>query len=516
MVQWLKNAVFYEIYPQSFCDSNGDGIGDFNGISEKLDYIKDLGFTAIWMNPCFQSPFYDAGYDVEDYYTAAPRYGTNEDLKRLFEKVHENGMHLILDLVPGHTSIKHPWFIESMKAQKNEFSDRYIWTNHIGADCSGYPGIAGSLRGISARNGSCAVNYYSSQPALNYGFAKITEPWQLPVDSEAAVATRGELVKIMKFWLRMGCDGFRVDMAGSLIKADEDQKETVKLWQTVLGEVKKDFPDAAFVSEWSEPDKSLLGGFDMDFLLHFGPSHYIDLFRGEHPYFSQKGEGSLKEFFSYYMGCLEKTQGKGLICLPSGNHDMVRMAETLCDTERKLAFAFMMTMPGVPFVYYGDEIGMRYLGDLESVEGGYGRTGSRTPMQWSADEVNCGFSAAAADKLYLALDPSDDRPTAAAQLSDDDSLLNEVKRLISIRKQHAALQESGAFELISKDTDYPLVYCRQSDDEKILVAINPTGKKERVSLNAAGEVFYSIGNAAKMSGTDLLIPPCSATFMKLF
>ena len=131
MSKWLDNAVFYEIYPQSFNDTNGDGIGDFNGIIEKLDYIKELGCNAIWINPCFESPFGDAGYDVSDYCKAAPRYGTNEDLKRVFEEAHKRGIHVLLDLVPGHTSVEHKWFRESMKAEKNEFTDRYVWTDSI-------------------------------------------------------------------------------------------------------------------------------------------------------------------------------------------------------------------------------------------------------------------------------------------------------------------------------------------------------------------------------------------------
>lgn len=128
---WLDNAVFYEIYPQSFCDSNGDGIGDFQGIISKLDYIRDLGCNAIWMNPCFESPFGDAGYDVSDYCKTAPRYGTNDDLIRLFDEVHRRGMHILLDLVPGHTSWEHPWFRASMRAERNTYTDRYVWTDSI-------------------------------------------------------------------------------------------------------------------------------------------------------------------------------------------------------------------------------------------------------------------------------------------------------------------------------------------------------------------------------------------------
>lgn len=184
---WLDNAVFYEIYPQSFCDSNGDGMGDFNGIIQKLEYIRELGCTALWINPCFMSPFGDAGYDVSDYFTAAPRYGTNEDLKRLFSEAHKRDMHVLLDLVPGHTSVEHEWFRQSMKAGRNEFTDRYVWTDSVWEEPDGM----GCIRGISDRDGCCAVNFFSHQPALNYGFYKPEKPWQQSMDSPGARAASG-------------------------------------------------------------------------------------------------------------------------------------------------------------------------------------------------------------------------------------------------------------------------------------------------------------------------------------
>lgn len=269
MPKWLDNAVFYEIYPQSFRDSNADGVGDIPGILEKLDYIRELGCNAIWLNPCFQSPFGDAGYDVSDYCQTAPRYGTNEDLKRLFQEVHRRGMHILLDLIPGHTSVEHPWFRQSMRAEHNDFTDRYVWTDSIwehpeGMDC---------LCGISDRDGACAINFFSHQPALNYGFYRPSRPWQQPMDAPGPRATLEAMKDVMRFWLQMGCDGFRVDMAHSLVKNDPEGKGTMALWQEVRGFLAQEFPDAAMVSEWGEPDKSLAGGFHMDFLLHFGPSH---------------------------------------------------------------------------------------------------------------------------------------------------------------------------------------------------------------------------------------------------
>ncbi len=514
MKNWLKNAVFYEIYPQSFNDTNADGIGDFNGIIEKLDYIKDMGFTAIWMNPCYKSPFYDAGYDVEDYYSAAPRYGTNEDLKRLFCEAHKRGIRVILDLVPGHTAITCEWFKQSAKAEKNEYSGRYIWTGSVWEGCDGISGISGTLRGVSERDGSCAVNYYSTQPALNYGFAKLDKPWQSAVDSEEAMSTRKAIFDVIRFWLGMGCDGFRVDMAGSLVKNDKNQQETVKLWKEMFSEVSKEFPEAAFVSEWGEPDKALLGGYDMDFLLHFGPSHYNDLFRVETPYFSSSGRGTISEFFRLYTENLKKTNGKGLICLPSGNHDMERISYRLDDTQLKLAYAFIMSMPGVPFIYYGDEIGMKYLENIKSVEGGYNRTGSRSPMQWN-DETNSGFSAAAPDMLYIPIDPDKDRPTVQKQAADEKSVLNELKRQIAVRKSNEALQEIAEFELVCDK--YPLVYKRTCGSGSILVAINPSGKECECEVNAtAGKVIYEYNGAAVVGDGKVTVPPCSASYIEIF
>ena len=509
MPKWLDNAIFYEIYPQSFLDTNADGIGDFEGIIKKLDYIKLLGCNAIWINPCFLSPFGDAGYDVSDYYQTAPRYGTNEDLKRLFTEAHKRGLHVLLDLVPGHTSVEHKWFKESMKAEKNQYTDRYVWTDSIWEEPSGM----GSLRGISDRDGSCAVNFFSHQPALNYGFYNCERPWQQSQDDEGPKATLEELKNIMRFWLGMGCDGFRVDMAGSLVKNDPEGVGTIKLWQNVREFLDREFPEAAMVSEWGEPDKSLQGGFHMDFLLHFGPSHYNDLFRCEEPFFSDRGKGDISAFVEKYKENYEKSERKGLICIPSGNHDMDRLARSIQGDNLKIAFAFLLSMPGSPFIYYGDEIGMRYVENLVSVEGGYGRTGSRSPMQWD-DTTNAGFSSAPAEKLYIQQDNSADRPTVKSQIEDDNSLWHEINGLIKIRKSHYALMSKGEIEFIyAEKNEYPLAYLRSSGDEKILVIINPANR--RVSFPCSlplKDELYSFGGEISADNDIISVPPCFAGY----
>lgn len=503
---WLNRAIFYEIYPQSFKDSNGDGIGDLCGVIEKLDYIKDLGCNAIWLNPCFQSPFYDAGYDVEDYLTVAPRYGTNADLARLFAEAHRRDMHVLLDLVPGHTAITHKWFKESMKAAKNEYTDRYVWTDNVWIAPDGMA----CLRGISEREGACAVNFFSHQPALNYGFYKPDpeKKWQQSMDAPGPVATREAMKDVMRFWLQAGCDGFRVDMAGSLVKQDEDGKGTISLWQNICSFLKEEFPQAVMVSEWGEPDKSLAGGFDMDFLLHFGPSHYNDLFRCDNPWFSKKGAGDITAFWAKYQESHAKSCG-GLICIPSGNHDMERLARRQSPEEMKITFFFLLTMPGAPFLYYGDEIGMRYLEGLTSLEGGYQRTGARTPMQWD-NSANAGFSAASPEKLYLPQDPSADRPTVAAQMGDETSLYSEVKRLIAFRQAHEALRNDGAIEFV-KTENYPLVYIRKTDNEKLLAVINPADSRQKLPCDLTpGAPLYTLGGALEKDGDGFSVPPCSA------
>ena len=515
--EWLNEAVFYEIYPQSFNDTNADGIGDLQGIIEKLDYVKELGCNALWLNPCFDSPFVDAGYDVRDFYKIAPRYGTNEDMRRLAQAVHDKGMHIILDLVAGHTSTECEWFKQSSKAEKNEYSDRYIWTRSVFEAPQNVGSIKGWLRGGSDRDGSCALNFFTAQVALNYGFAKKDEgcEWQLDMNDEGPLATRQEIKNIMAYWLGMGIDGFRVDMAGSLVKNDEDGQGTIAVWQDITGYIKKEFPEAVLVSEWGDPERALAGGFDMDFLLHFGPSHYPDLFRTDKPYFSSKGEGDLEIFWTNYLANREKTKdGGGMISLISGNHDMDRMARTLTPDEMRVAFAFLLSMPGVPFIYYGDELGMREVDVPHSVEGGYFRTGARSPMQWDTT-TNAGFSSGRKEDLYIRIDEDGYKTiNAAYEMADETSLYHEVKNLITLRQTHPALGNRAELNMVEY-SDYPLIYERECAEERILVIINPAGRSFKNNVNTDGEMIYAcMGKQLKHEGDETIIPGGSAFFIR--
>lgn len=490
---WLKNALIYNVYPQSFYDTNGDGIGDLKGVEEKLDYIQSLGCNIIWMNPIFESPFRDAGYDITDFYKVAPRYGTNEDLKHLCAVAKNKNMHIVLDLVAGHTSLECEWFKRSAEYDQNEYSDRYVWTNEIGD-----LGDGTFINGYSDRDGSFMKNYYYCQPALNYGFAKPEKDWQKSVSDPACVATQNALLDVMDYWSDLGVDGFRVDMAFSLVKNDPDEKETINLWKQMSKTFKERHPDSLLISEWSYPERALSCGFDVDFLIHFKLKCFTTLFRHEkgkndrldwvgHSYFRKDGKGDFSLFYEEFIDQINKTKHLGYVSVPTGTHDLSRVSWDRDEEDLKVIMTFLMTLPGIPLIYYGDEIGMRYLEGLRSVEGAYKRTGSRSPMQWN-NMKNYGFSSA--DKTYIPCDNSIDAPTVEKQLLDKNSLLNHFKKMVAIRKEHPALQEDGEFKVISKDS-YPAVYERNLNDEKIQVIINPSDREYTVTSVKAEEVYIA-------------------------
>jgi glycosidase len=513
---WLSNAVLYQVYPQSFFDANGDGIGDLAGITARLDYIRSLGVDGLWLNPIFPSPFRDAGYDIADFNEVAPRYGTRQDLARLTAEAHARGLRVFLDLVAGHTALEHPWFVESCRQQRNRYSDYYIWAPRLVESPRGFVSV---VRGYAGRPESFLANYYYCQPALNYGFAHPHAPWQQPVDAPGPRAVRAELKAIMRHWLDQGVDGFRVDMASSLVKNDPGHRETTALWREFRAMFDRDYPDAILFSEWSSPVDALGAGFHLDFMIHINVEVYRTLFfhdESQPPFFSRHGQGSPSTFFGEFMRHYELTRHLGYISVPTGNHDIPRPNHRRERAELEVIMAFIFTMPGVPTLYYGDEIGMRYLPDTPSVEGGHDRTGSRTPMQWSRED-NAGFSTADPSRLYTPVDPDPDRPCVADQERDPDSLLQHVRRLIALRKRHRALGGEGGMHLcFARPEEYPLVYARFHGDECFLVCLNPKGQPVVCTFHPpAGRSDFApaAGHAADLSriGSHLTLtmPPVS-------
>lgn len=519
--KWLDNAVFYEIYPQSFLDTNADGIGDIKGIISKLEYIKSLGCNAIWMNPCFDSPFNDAGYDVRDYKKIAPRYGTNDDLEELVQKMHELDMHLLLDLVPCHTSDEHEWFKQSCKQERNIYSERYIWTNSAFSK----PNNLTAVGGMAPRNGTYVISFFNSQPSLNYGFYKVNEAWQHSIDSKEAIETQNAIIDVMKFWLAKGVDGFRVDMAACLVKNDIDEQGTQMVWKKMFEVIKKEYPNSAFVAEWGHPDRAISCGFDMDFYLDHGWDggngyHHLlrdqdfdyDTFevRNDNSYFKSDSQQTINPFLEEYLNYYNKTKDQGYISLITDNHDMIRTSHFFNKDEIKLIYGFIFTMPGVPFLYYGDEIGMKYL-PIPTKEGGYHRTGTRTPMQWD-NSLNKGFSTADKEKLYLPVDADENAPNVLDCLNDKNSLIYYVKELLAIRNSNKALQSKNNLEIIyASKTDKLFVYKR----EEFIIIINPSLKSSEFKIdNIEYDVLFSVGST-NYDGKTMTVSALAFTILKL-
>jgi maltose alpha-D-glucosyltransferase/alpha-amylase len=481
---WLAQAVGYQIYPQSFQDSNGDGIGDLNGIRARLNYLKDLGVNLIWLSPIYDSPFLDAGYDVRDYKAVAPRYGTLADFKSLINECHAAGLRVMLDLVPGHTSIDHPWFLESCRHQKNPYTQRYVWTNSMYATPKGkLSGMGGFLQGYGEREGAVACNFFWSQPKLNYGVLEPNpdHPWELPFDHPDIRTLWDDMFGIIRFWLDLGVDGFRIDSAKSICP-DHPPIGEGRIYRELRAMFDRDYPHAALLTEWGWPVDALAAGVHADFLLH-NHKAFNELFSlphwengVEHPLFSEGG-GDVARFLNAYLPHHQNRNG-GLIAIPTGNHDYMRAATERSTDMLRALFATVLTLPGMPFIYYGDEIGMPFLHGLVSKEGGYRRTGARTPMQW---EPSGGFSAADPQLWYLPQHPDPSKHNVAAQISDQDSLWHTVRELIELRKTHPALHPDAEWKPLLQSGP-TLAYTRSYQGQFLLAVIHPPGFSTEVKL----------------------------------
>lgn len=493
MLNWIRQAVFYEIYPTSFYDSNADGIGDLKGIEQKLDYLKTLGVDCIWLNPIFKSPFQDGGYDISDYYEIDKRFGTMEDLESLIKACKQKGLRLVLDLVIGHTSNKHPWFKKSALVKRNGYSDYYIWTDSL---FQSYPGL---IRGLHKRDGGYLPNYYASQPALNFGFENKDplEPWKLHYTDDRLKPLRDEILNIMRFYLDKGVDGFRVDMASSLIKEGATFSEEALydnsdaglsgikwFWNQVLGQLRSEYSDKVYIAEWVLPQRSIgKCGFDMDFLTHdtipfnslyryekgcnLGDSDYY--VRG-HNYFSPDGLGSLDDFANYTEFLYQTLGDRGMFSAPTSTHDEIRMPTGKSEDLVKTVFAFLLTLKQIPFIYYGDELGMEHNFHV-SKDGGGIRTGARTPMQWT-EEKGRGFSTK--KTTYLPASPKKGA-TVEAQTAKEDSIYCTVRKLIGLRKTCPCLFADAGQTFL--ETGYPAVYERSDGKDTVMVMINPSDKE---------------------------------------
>ncbi|MCR5371654.1 MAG: DUF3459 domain-containing protein, partial [Clostridium sp.] len=400
--------------------------------------------------------------------------------------------------------------------EKNAYTDRYIWTDFCFGSADGLNFVGGE----SERSGSYILNFFKCQPALNYGFLNPRKKWELPMDAPGPRATVEAMKDVMRFWLSHGCDGFRVDMASSLVKYDDEKKTgTSAIWREVRQMLDAEFPEAAMVSEWSNPPLALGCGFDMDFILNDPWTGYHTLMRDyqfredgdeeNHSYFKCDAGGDIHRFLDKYLNWYQETKDKGYMSLITCNHDTVRPRYGLTEEELKLCYGFLFTMPGVPFLYYGDEIGMQYQ-ELKNFEGGYYRTGSRTPMQWNSGR-NLGFSDAPADALYLPVDPSPEAPTVESQEAREDSLLHTVRALLALRHQETSLQADEAVEFLCTEKEGPLVYRRG----ELLMVLNTTSETLTANVEAPEcRPLFSIAGEAASEGGRLTAGPRSFTVLK--
>ena len=300
----------------------------------------------------------------------------------------------------------------------------------------------------------------------------------------------------MRFWLDKGIDGFRVDMADSLVKNDDDKIATAKIWRNIREMIDADYPNAVLISEWSNAQRSIVkGGFHADFYLDHQGNGYNALFRNKQgddnlSFFADNAHGDITAFLADYTPAYLCSKEQGYICFITNNHDMPRATFYMSDWMIELTHAFIMTMPGVPFIYYGDEIGMRYRTDLISKEGGFSRTGSRTPMQW-AHEKNLGFSDADEDMLYLPLDYSEGFPTVQDQQGVGGSIYENLKSLIALRRANPELSNDSDFEIVyAKEKEYPFVFRRGS----FTAFFNPSNEDKTVEFDTEGaKEYYFLG-----------------------
>lgn len=571
--EWLRDGVIYQVYPSSYKDSDGNGIGDIRGVISELDYIESLGVRAIWFNPLFVSGWIDGGYDVIDFYRVDPRFGTNNDMVELIEKAHAKGIKVMLDLVAGHTSDKHPWFIQSSQDTNLQYSDYYIWSDRL-PDAKAEKDLETMLKDPNymqntigkwmkseyPRNKFYMKNFYACQPSLNYGYANPdpSRPWEQGVDAPGPKAVRQELKDIIAFWYGKGVDGFRVDMANSLVKNDKDKKEIMNLWREIREWSDKNYPDHVLMAEWGSPKYCLAAGYNIDMDLNSTKAHNRRMyFDRKHQadggsYFSLNGgqpsvkdlygnawpedkidskttaAEMLKEYYDYFTDCLESTETMGYFATITGNHDHLRINMGARNTpdQLKVMLTWVLTMP-MPILYYGDEIGMRSLVDLPNVEGanhnGKERSGARTPMQWTSGET-AGFSTCSPDKLYLPVctewSPATSYPqyldwkknfeagkvkpiakgeiTVESQDKDPESILNWTRELIALRKSSEALWADSKFiPIFNESQPYPMVYLRSNGKETFLIALNPTGTRKSLTLNNEISSYRSMTEGVK-------------------
>ncbi|MGH6664313.1 MAG: alpha-amylase family glycosyl hydrolase [Pseudolabrys sp.] len=492
-MEWWKSAVLYQIYPRSFQDSDGDGVGDLRGIIARLPHLTELGVDGLWLSPIFASPMADFGYDISDHMAIDPLFGAIDDFDALLTAAHARGLKLLLDFVPNHTSDRHPWFLDSRASRSNAKRDWYIW-RYPAAD-GGLPNNWLSEFGGPAWTFDEASGQYfyhaflSAQPDLNWRNAEV----------------RAAMHNVMRFWMRRGVDGFRVDVMWHLIKdaqfrdnppnpdfrdGELPYRRMLPLYSTDREEVHDvirglrgvidEFPERLLIGEIYLPPERLVAYYGRGLSGAHLPFNFNLL---ETPWNAH----AIAALIDRYEGLLPNGAWPNWVL---GNHDRPRLASRIGERQARLAAMLLLTLCGTPTLYYGDEIGLPQVAippervrdpavDLK-------RDGCRTPMQWDGSAFS-GFSAAAP---WLPLSADAGRRNVASQRADAGSLYNLYRRLIAARRASAALT-LGSYRLLEAAADV-LCYLREAGAERVLVALNFGPQSTLVALpGGKGRILVS-------------------------
>ena len=546
MKAWWKESVVYQIYPRSFKDTNGDGIGDLNGITEKLDYLKELGVDVIWLSPVYQSPNDDNGYDISDYQAIMPEFGTMEDFDRMLGEAHKRGLRIVMDLVVNHTSDEHPWFVESRKSTDNPYRDYYIWRQGKGGEETARkePNNWGSFFSGSAWEYDKETDMYflhlfsKKQPDLNWENDKVRE----------------EVFSMMDWWLKKGIDGFRMDVISLISKVqsfpDGSAKEhspygdagpftangprvheyLKEMNQKVLSKYDiMTVGEASGVTVEEAKKYASLDGSELNMVFQF---EHMDLDGGETFKWNDRKIDlvELKETLSKWQRELD---GKAWNSLYWDNHDQPRIVSRLGDdkTYRERSAKMLATclhmMQGTPYIYQGEELGMTNVPfqgiedfrDIESINAFRDLTGrgmdeetvlryiryksrdnARTPFQWD-DSQAAGFTTGTP---WIMVNPNDKEINAKRALEEKDSVFYYYQKLIHLRKQYPVIVY-GHYDLLLPDSRQLYVYTREYEGDRLLTICNFTGQKVEYTLLDGfkdGEILIS--NTGRSQAEEVL------------
>ena len=547
---WWKEAVVYQIYPRSFCDSNGDGIGDLNGITSKLDYLKELGIDVIWLSPVYKSPNDDNGYDISDYEDIMTEFGTMDDFDKMLAAAHDRGIKIVMDLVVNHTSDEHPWFVESRSSKDNEKRDYYIWKE--GKDGKEPTNWGSAFSGPAWKYDEKTDMYYLhlfavKQPDLN---------WENP-------KVRKEVFDMMTRWCEKGIDGFRMDVISLISKPEGYPDAKVVGLYGDMGICANGPKVHDYLKEMNEKvlskfDIMTVGetagvtleeakkyantdGSELNMVFQF---EHMDLDGGEKFKWSTQPMPlvPLKENLSKWQKGLDGVAWNSLYFC---NHDQPRIVSRLgdeSDAYRELSAKCIATclhmMQGTPYVYQGEELGMTNtvfnsvddFRDLESinayrelVESGLytdedmfpkiahkSRDNARTPMQWDASE-NAGFTTG---KPWIAVNPNYKKINVADQLKREDSVFHYYQKLIRLRKENEIIVY-GNYELLLPEDENIFAYTRTLDNQKLLVVCNFSKSEQKFDFSGYENAKVLISNYNRDARKDGILKPYEATVLLL-